>query len=94
MFFRSPRQAFCMICGRVPYHQPIPLGLHDIESTTLPRGSSEDGSISVSQRLGEIILVTESQRNQLVPSKQICKKCLGQLAEINSMENQVAEYNS
>ena len=83
-----------MICGRVPYHHPISLGLQDIESTTLPRGNSEDGSISVSQRLGEIILVTESQRNQLVPSKQICKRCLGQLAEINSMENQVAEYSS
>lgn len=83
-----------MVCGRVPYHQPIPLGLQDIESATLPGGHSENGSMSVSQRLGEIIRITESQQGQLVSSKQICKKCLGQLAEINSMENQVVEYKS
>ena len=87
--FRCLQRAFCLICGRVP-KQPTLSAFYDVDTAALPVGNSENEFMSVSKRLRDILQITETQRNQLVPSKELCKKCFRQLVDIDFMDNQVS----
>jgi len=91
-------RSFCLICGRVP-KQPTLSHFYDVDSAPIPMPGHEPDSAdggqcaftSISKRLRDILQVSETQRNSLVPSKEICKKCFKQVVDIDFMQNQIAK---
>ena len=84
-------RSFCLVCGRVP-KQPTLSHYYDVNSAPIPMSRDEDpeaGFMSISKKLRDILQVSETQRNQLVPSNEICKKCFKQVVDIDFMQNQV-----
>lgn len=79
---------FCLVCGKIP-KQPNASPFYDVDTSTLPTGNSEKAFTSLSKKLRDVIKVPDTQRNQLVPSKEVCKKCFRQLVDIDFMENQI-----
>ena len=87
-FCRSLQRAFCLVCGKVP-KQPNATPFYEVETATLPTANAENNFTSLAKKLREVIKISDSQRNQLVPSKEVCKKCFRSLVDMEFMENQV-----
>jgi len=85
---RSLHRLFCLVCGKVP-KQPNATPFYEVETATLPTANAEKNFTSLSKKLREVIKISDAQRNQLVPSKDVCKKCFRSLVDMEFMENQV-----
>jgi hypothetical protein len=89
--YRSNTRDFCLVCGKLPT-QTNASSFVDVENCNLQTDNGEKESTTLSQKLSEVIKISESQRHQLIPSKDVCNKCFRQLNYISFMENQVNTY--
>lgn len=89
--YRSNTRDFCLVCGKLPT-QSNASSFYDVDDCNITSVDSEKELTSLSKKLSEVIKISDSQRNQLIPSKEVCNKCFRQLNYINFMENQVTYF--
>ena len=65
------------------------LSLIGLDGSGHGNSSGKEMGMTISKRLRDVLQVSESQRNALVPSKEICKKCFKQIMDIIYLQNQV-----